>query len=104
MTDHTTLATNESSKENVLGARNKPQVKRSSKLPVNVILHRARIQQPPSNGGGECIRDQQSATQGLSKNCVQLEKSEDKENNEHSTTVESENIGLQHRYRMWIVD
>ena len=85
---------------------NRPQVKRSSKLPVH-IRKTGGIRQPPktslklSSHDGDSSRDPQSANQDLSKyqipeNCVLLKRSEDKENNEHTTLVESGNT--QHGY------
>jgi len=109
MADHITLATNETSEEIMLSGRSKkPQVRRKSKLPVH-FNKTGGLQRPqtslklPIHGGGECVRDQQTATQGLSnnqvsENRVHLNKPEDKENSEDTTTVKSENV--QHRYRL----
>jgi len=103
MNDHTALAANETSEELMLNGGNKPQVKRSSKLPVQISKAGAGgVRQPAKTShGGECIRNQQSANHGLSKNqipgnCVHLERSKDKENSELPVMLKSENV--QHRY------
>jgi len=108
MNDHTALAANETSKELMLNGGNKPQVKRSSKLPVQISKAGAGgvRQSAKTSHGGECIRNQQSANHGLSKNqipenCVHLERSKDKENSELPVMLKSENV--QHRYTALIV-
>ena len=108
MNDHTSSATNETSEEMTVNGGNKPQVKRSSKLPVH-ISKAGGIRQPsktslklPNHVGG-CIRDQQSASANpgpsksqISESSVPLARSRDKENSERPTMVIAEN--LQQRY------
>jgi len=97
------MASNDTSKEMTLNGGNKPQVKRSSMLPV-LISKTGGIRQH-LKPRGECSHDQQSANEGHSnnhipENCAHLERSDDKENSEHTTVVIPQNS--QHRYTKWI--
>ena len=84
MNDHTVSATSETSKETVLDGGNKLQVKRRSKLPVQ-ISKTSGIRQPPRSHYAAADQNLKNQVPVPAENGVHSERSRDKESNKHTT-------------------